>query len=139
MGEYRIREMQQADIESVVDLWRRGNLLGPWDSPLRDLEVAARQGNSVIFVVEHEGGLIATATVTHDGQHGWAYYVAISPALRNHGFGKLIMDHIELWLKERGIRSLHVIVRQDNERGLSFYEHLGYSDLGVSCLQKDLR
>lgn len=138
MSDYCIREIFQEDIDLVVDLWRKGDLLRPWTSPIHDITVAVMKENSTVFVVEYKDRIIATAAVGHDGHHGWAYYVAIDPVMRNRGFGKLIMDHVELWLKERGVSNLSVAVREDNERGLSFYENLGYTNLGVQCFQKDL-
>ena len=66
--------------------------------------------------------------VGHDGHRGWVYYVAVDPDHRTKGYGRVIMDAAEHWLRQRGIEKLMLLVRSDNAKVQAFYESLGYDE-----------
>ena len=70
--------------------------------------------------------IVASALVGHDGHRGWVYYVAVDPDCRHKGYGRVIMDAAEDWLRARGIEKLQLMVRPDNGQVQAFYQSLGY-------------
>jgi ribosomal protein S18 acetylase RimI-like enzyme len=63
--------------------------------------------------------------VGSDGHRGWVYYLAVAPARRRAGLGRTMMDAAEAWLRARGAPKIQLMVREDNEAALGFYEALG--------------
>ena len=79
------------------------------------------------MLVGREGGVIvASVLVGHDGHRGWVYYVAVDPDRRHKGYGRVMMDSAEDWLRGRGIEKLQLMVRPDNDQVQAFYRSLGY-------------
>jgi ribosomal protein S18 acetylase RimI-like enzyme len=73
-----------------------------------------------------DSGIVASVLVGHDGHRGWVYYVAVDPDCRHKGYGRVIMDAAEEWLRLRGIEKLQLMVRPDNSQVQAFYQSLGY-------------
>ena len=55
--------------------------------------------NSTVLVGRDGGAIVATAMVGHDGHRGWVYYVAVDPDRRGKGYGRVIMNAAEDWLR----------------------------------------
>jgi len=133
-----IRPIEDSDVEPVVAFWREADLLRPWNDPRHDIAFARSNSNSTVLVASHEGKLIGTVMVGHDGHRGWVYYVASDHNLRGQGVGRSIMQAAEHWLSDRGVWKVQLLVRSTNELAKGFYEKLGYVDTQSSCFQKVL-
>jgi ribosomal protein S18 acetylase RimI-like enzyme len=121
-----IAEIADADIADVIALWQRCGLTRPWNDPAADIALARRGPNATILVGRDNDAIAASALVGHDGHRGWVYYVAVDPDCRHRGYGRLIMDAAEGWLRGRGIEKLQLMVRSDNSHVQTFYQSLGY-------------
>jgi ribosomal protein S18 acetylase RimI-like enzyme len=121
-----IAPIQDGDIADVIALWQRCGLSRPWNDPAADI-ARARQGENAAMLVGRDGsGIVASVLVGHDGHRGWVYYVAVDPDCRHKGYGRVIMDAAEDWLRARGIEKLQLMVRPDNSQVQAFYQSLGY-------------
>jgi ribosomal protein S18 acetylase RimI-like enzyme len=116
------------DVAAVVALWQRCGLTRPWNDPAADIAFARRGPNSTILIGRHDGSLVATVMVGHDGHRGWFYYLGVDPALQGRGFGRAMTQAAEAWLTERGIAKAQLMVRADNGRVRAFYQALGYGE-----------
>ena len=114
------------DVAEVIALWERCGSPRAWNEPAADVALARKENNSTILLGRHEGALVASVLVGHDGHRGWVYYVSVDPDHRFKGFGRDIMRAAEDWLRPRGIRKLQLMVRPDNAKVHAFYEALGY-------------
>ena len=114
------------DVAEVIALWERCGSPRAWNDPAADIALARKESNSTILLGRHEGALVASVLVGHDGHRGWVYYVSVDPDHRFKGFGRDIMRAAEDWLRPRGIRKLQLMVRPDNAKVHAFYEALGY-------------
>jgi ribosomal protein S18 acetylase RimI-like enzyme len=121
-----IAPIEDADIASVVALWQRCGLTRPWHDPAADIARARNGANAAVLAGRDENAIVATVLVGHDGHRGWVYYVAVDPDCRYKGYGRIIMDAAENWLRERGIEKLQLMVRSDNSQVQTFYQSLGY-------------
>ena len=126
--ELAIAPIGDADVPAVVALWQRCGLTRPWNEPSADIAFARRGPNSAVLVGRHDGALVATVMVGHDGHRGWFYYLGVDPALQGRGFGRAMTQAAEAWLAERGIVKAQVMVRADNDRVRAFYQALGYGE-----------
>jgi len=124
------------DAQAAAALWASVGLTRPWNDPLADFARAVTGATSTVLGLRDDGELVGTVMVGNDGHRGWAYYLAVSPALRGRGLGALLMRSGEEWLKERGVVKIQLMVRQTKGEVHAFYEHLGYEISEVSVLAK---
>src|SRR5882757_1599291 len=117
-----------ADVADVTALWQACGLTRPWNDPASDIALARRGPNSTILIGRDAGAIVATAMVGHDGHRGWVYYVATDPARRGRGYGRVIMNAAEDWLREAGLAKVQLMVRRENERAVVFYQSIGYAE-----------
>ena len=123
-----IAPIADADIADVVALWQACGLTRPWNDPEADIALARRGPNSAILIGRDGDAIAATVVVGHDGHRGWVYYVAVDPNHRNKGYGRVIMDAAEDWLRQTGIEKMQLMVRADNTAVQAFYEQIGYGE-----------
>jgi ribosomal protein S18 acetylase RimI-like enzyme len=121
-----IAAIEDADIADVIALWQRCGLTRPWNDPAADIALARKGENATMLVGRDDSGIVASVLVGHDGHRGWVYYVAVDPDCRHKGYGRVIMDAAEDWLRMRGIEKLQLMVRPDNSQVQAFYQSLGY-------------
>jgi ribosomal protein S18 acetylase RimI-like enzyme len=121
-----IAPIADADVAAVIALWQRCGLTRPWNDPAADIALARKGPNAAMLVGRDGRGIAASVLVGHDGHRGWVYYVAVHPDDRHKGYGRVIMDAAEEWLRVRGIEKLQLMVRPDNSEVQAFYQSLGY-------------
>jgi ribosomal protein S18 acetylase RimI-like enzyme len=122
-----ITPIDDADVADVVLLWHACGLTRPWNDPAADIALARKGSNATVLIGRDDGALVASVLVGHDGHRGWVYYLAVHPDHRHNGYGRIMMDAAERWLRERGIEKLQLMVRPGNEGVKDFYQSLGYS------------
>jgi ribosomal protein S18 acetylase RimI-like enzyme len=123
-----ITPIDDADVEEVIALWQACGLTRPWNDPAADVAFARRGSNATVLIGRDDSLIVATVLVGHDGHRGWVYYLAVDPDHRQKGYGRVMMDAAERWLRERGIEKLQLMVRPDNKSVKNFYQSLGYSE-----------
>lgn len=133
-----IREIEDADVSSLIALWQTSGLTRPWNDPEADIDQARGNTHSKILVGLLQGEIVASIMVGEDGHRGWVYYLAVDPRHKQHGLGRCMMDAAELWLRGRGVPKLNLMIRNDNAAATGFYERIGYSRSDVVCYQKTL-
>ncbi|MCA6106520.1 GNAT family acetyltransferase [Bradyrhizobium cenepequi] len=121
-----IRPIEDADVGDVIALWQRCGSARPWNDPASDIALARKESNSTVLLGRHDGNIVASVLVGHDGHRGWVYYVASDPDHRFKGFGRAMITAAEDWLRARGIAKIQLMVRPDNSKVQDFYESLGY-------------
>ena len=133
-----IAEAEAADEAAVTGLWEICGLIRPWNDPARDFRLAVEGATSAILLLSGEAGLAASAMVGFDGHRGWVYYLAVAPARRREGLGARMMAAAEAWLRARSVPKIQLMVREDNEAALAFYEALGLERQKVVTLGRFL-
>jgi len=121
-----IAAIEDDDIASVIALWQRCGLTRPWNNPVADVALARKGPNAAALVGREDRKIVASVLVGHDGHRGWVYYVAVDPDCRHKGYGRIVMDSAEDWLRGHGIEKLQLMVRPDNNEVQAFYQSLGY-------------
>jgi ribosomal protein S18 acetylase RimI-like enzyme len=123
-----IAAIDDTDIAGVIALWQTCGLTRPWNDPAADIALARKGSNATVLVGRDSRSIVATVLVGHDGHRGWVYYLAVDPDHRHKGYGRVMMDAAENWLRERGLEKLQLMVRPDNDQVQTFYQSLGYSE-----------
>ena len=57
--------------------------------------------------------------------------IAVVPAARRRGLGRVLMHHLIAWARERGANELFLEVRADNAGAQALYESLGFERIAV--------
>ena len=122
-----IAPIEDADVARVVALWQACGLTRPWNDPAADIALARKGSNATVLIGRDGTAIVATVLVGHDGHRGWVYYLAVDPDRRHKGYGRVMMDAAENWLRQRGIEKLQLLVRPDNSQVKDFYQSLGYA------------
>ena len=133
-----MRDAEAADASDVIGLWEACGLTRPWNDPVADFTRAITGPASVVLLMHEDGALAASVMVGHDGHRGWVYYLAVAPDRRRAGLGRKMMDAAEAWLRDRGAPKIQLMVREDNEAALGFYEALGLERQKVVTLGRFL-
>ena len=120
-----LRDAAPGDASAVIALWEAAGLTRPWNDPTQDFERALAAADSAILILARDDALVASVMVGYDGHRGWVYYLAVAPAHRREGHGRALMDAAQAWLHAHGAPKIQLMVREDNEEALGFYEALG--------------
>jgi ribosomal protein S18 acetylase RimI-like enzyme len=131
-----IRDIDDADVVQVVELWGAAGVSRPWNNPLTDIAFARQSSQSIVLVGVRGQRIVATVMVGEDGHRGWAYYLATHPDVQRQGIARQMMSAAEGWLKARGIWKMQLLIRADNGAAKDFYEKLGYQNTQAVCFQK---
>ena len=123
-----ITPIDDADVTGVVALWQACGLTRPWNDAAADIALARKGANAAVLVGRDGRTVVATVLVGHDGHRGWVYYLAVDQDRRGKGYGRVMMDAAECWLRKHGIEKLQLLVRADNGQVKGFYQSLGYSE-----------
>ena len=119
-----IEAATSADADAVIALWETCGLTRPWNDPRDDFALALSSASSTVLVAR-EGGIAGSVMAGFDGHRGWIDYLAVEPAYRRNGLGRGLMAAAEDWLRSVGAPKLQLMIRDDNEAALGFYETLG--------------
>jgi ribosomal protein S18 acetylase RimI-like enzyme len=126
------------DRASVVDLWEACGLTRPWNDAGADFDRAVGGPSSAILVARVEHAIAGSVMVGFDGHRGWVYYLAVAPGVRRQGLGRRLMEAAEDWLRARGAPKIQLMVRDENEEALAFYDSLGLRHQSVVTLGRFL-
>jgi len=110
-----------------VSLWSICELTRPWNDPNRDIDRKLARDAENLLVLEEDGELIGSVMVGYEGHRGWINYLAVHPAHRRQGLGRLLMDEAETRLRGLGCPKVNLQVRNSNEAAREFYRQIGYT------------
>lgn len=133
-----IRPYQSDDEEEVIKLWRRCELVVPWNDPKLDIERKLKVNPELFLVGLIDGKIAATAMSGYEGHRGWVNYLAVSPEYRRMGLGRVIMEAVEEKLRAMGCPKINLQIRTSNLNAIKFYERIGYKKDDVVSMGKRL-
>jgi ribosomal protein S18 acetylase RimI-like enzyme len=134
-----IRAALTSDRAAVVALWSACGLVRPWNDADRDFTLALVTATSTVLVAsDDDGTIVGSVMAGFDGHRGWVYYLAVAPAARRTGLGRLLMGAGEDWLRGQGAPKLQLMVCDGNEEALAFYAALGLERQPVVTLGRFL-
>lgn len=133
-----IGEAGADDADQIVALWHACGLTRPWNDPAADFALALRTQAATVLVARDRAEVAGSVMVGFDGHRGWIYYLAVDPAQRRGGLGRALMAAAEAWLKARGCPKIQLMVREDNDAALGFYQALGMERQAVVTLGRFL-
>lgn len=133
-----IREYEERDQAGVIALWVECALVVPWNDPVKDIARKLQVGRDLFLVGVSDGALVATVMGGYDGHRGWINYLAVKPSEQGRGYGRQLVQAVEVLLKAMGCPKINLQVRAANTGIIDFYHGIGYTTDKVVSLGKRL-
>ena len=113
----RVREIEKASIRYVTPL---DQLLRYYDVPREGFLIAEIEGKIVGYVV-------GNTIISKEGcKEGHILDIAVDPACRRRGVGKILIENILEMFKKRGADKVRLEVKLKNTEARKFYSQLGF-------------
>ena len=136
-----IREFNfSRDYEPVIELWSHageGIHLRRSDEPEEVLKKLERDPD-LFLVAEIDGQIVGAVLGGFDGRRGMMYHLAVAHEYRHHGIAAALMSELETKLRAKGCIRYYLLVTQDNNEAIQFYEARGWSCMPLFAYGKDL-
>jgi len=126
------------DRDQVIELWRKCDLVVPWNDPAKDIERKLKVDPELFIVGVINNVIVATAMGGYEGHRGWVNYLAVDPEYQGQGLGRKMMEELERELKDMGCPKINLQVRNSNQGAIKFYQNIGYRIDDVVSLGKRL-
>lgn len=138
-----IRAVTDADAPSLA------RLITQLGYPTSEAEIRSRlaafAGNPdyAVWVAELGGrvvgltGVFLHYAIEFDGAYGRLLGLVVDESYRGRGIGKRLLEEVEAWLKERGVKKLTLTSGRQRKEAHVFYRRLGYAETGLRFV-KDL-
>jgi ribosomal protein S18 acetylase RimI-like enzyme len=121
-----IRPFQASDETAIVDLWKRSDLVRPWNDPHKDIQRKLRVQPELFLVGLLDDAVSATVMAGYEGHRGWINYLAVHPDHQRGGLGRRLMEFAEQRLRSLGCPKINLQVRSSNQPVIEFYRSLGF-------------
>jgi ribosomal protein S18 acetylase RimI-like enzyme len=133
-----IRPFRPGDEAAVIALWKRCELVRPWNDPHKDIR-RKLQVRPDLFLVGLVGDhIVASVMAGYEGHRGWLNYLAVDPAHQRRGYARAIVAEAERLLSAAGCPKINLLVRNSNHGVIEFYRKLGYAADEVTSMGKRL-
>jgi ribosomal protein S18 acetylase RimI-like enzyme len=119
------------DYPAVRALWEsmeKGIRLGRSDSP-DEIEKKASRDPDLFLVAEFEGQIVGSVIGGFDGRRGMIYHLAVTLAFRKQGIAGQLMNEVEARLRAKGCLKCYLLVLNDNEEAMRYYEKRGWESM----------
>ncbi len=138
--EFTTRGFVLADHDRGVALWNAVEGIEVCEGDSREEIAAFLQRNPGLSRVAEENGTMAGAVLCgHDGRRGWIYHLAVAPAFRGRGVGRLLLEDCVNRLHSAGIKRAIILVADDNSLGYEFWLRNGWENIeGAVAMGRDL-
>lgn len=133
-----IRPFTLEDSIAVIAIWKKCDLVRPWNDPHKDIARKLQVNPELFLVAELNGRLAGTVMGGYEGHRGWINYLAVLPTFQKQGIGRALMETIEEKLLAMGCPKINLQVRSSNTAVIQFYGHIGYHIDEVVSLGKRL-
>lgn len=127
MSEIGLRAATGDDVDAVLALWAVGgeNAARPSDSAADVARLIARDAGSLVLATDGDT-LVGSVIVGWDGWRCHLYRLAVHPAHRRRGVGRLLLEHAEQRFVDVGGKRADAMVLDENVLGRSIWESSGY-------------
>lgn len=138
MGAYSLVDFKDEYRSEVISLWRRCDLVKPWNDPDKDIDRKQSEKTGRFLILLSGETPVGSVMVGYDGHRGSIFYLCVDPAHQSQGCGRMVMEYCEKLLTELGCPKINLMVRNTNLPVIEFYERMGYIQDQVVVLGKRL-
>lgn len=126
---YQMRVMRPDDVPTVLSLERSIYLNTPWDK-YAFLSEMQKQGRTLYLVCTEEDtdAMVGYIGGFFHGEHAHITILAVAPIWQQRGIGRMMMNLMINFAKQRGCTYLTLEVAVDNAPAIALYHSLGFAD-----------
>jgi ribosomal protein S18 acetylase RimI-like enzyme len=122
----QIRTGRAADIDAVLDLWRRADASPSSTESADDVRGLLERDPEALLLADAGGGVVGSLIVGWDGWRGTFYRLAVDPRARRRGLATALVRTGEERLRGLGARRLNAIVESEEADAMAFWAAAGY-------------
>ena len=89
-------------------------------------QVLERMNEGPVWVALADGRVVATASIVVETDGIYIRGMAVLPDARGGNIGRLLLEHIEVYAAERGVKHLYLSTTPFLTRAIRLYEHSGF-------------
>lgn len=124
----RVRSAGEADLPSVLHLWRVADTEPTHTDDLDGLRMLLEYDPDSILVAEAEDQLVGSVIAAWDGWRGSIYRLVVLPSERRRGLGRRLLSLAQDRLDGLGARRLQAIVVQSGDQAMAFWRASGWEE-----------
>ncbi|MBR5452416.1 MAG: ribosomal protein S18-alanine N-acetyltransferase [Clostridia bacterium] len=124
--ELEIRFYTDADACFIADL-EKECFADPWS---QNAIIEAAQYGTVFLLAEENGKIVGYLGMKPVLDEGYISNVAVTNSARGKGIGSALLQKLDEYAKENGIRTISLEVRPSNAPAIALYEKFGYKQVG---------
>ena len=122
------REMLVEDLDQVVEI--ENSLFSvPWSK--EGFFTFLIKDESMFFVVEEKGKILGYCSMQIVLDEGDILNVAVRRERQKEGIGYFLVDSMLMMAEARGVRTVHLEVREGNDTARRLYQRLGFIEDGL--------
>nr|WP_296155814.1 ribosomal protein S18-alanine N-acetyltransferase [uncultured Blautia sp.] len=122
------REMLVEDLDQVVEI--ENSLFSvPWTK--EGFFTFLIKEENMFFVVEEKGKILGYCSMQTVLDEGDILNVAVRRERQKEGIGYFLVDSMLMMAEARGIRTVHLEVREGNDTARRLYQRLGFAEDGL--------
>ena len=125
--EVRLRPFVESDLPQVMEIEQASFSL-PWKAEFFLTE--GQNPHGWFWVAEKDNAIVGYLCGWLVADEGEILRVAVHPASRRCGVGKVLLDKVIGIAGQRGVRTLHLEVRASNHSAIALYTFLGFLEVG---------
>jgi ribosomal protein S18 acetylase RimI-like enzyme len=123
---FMIRGFRVEDHAAALRLWETSDGVGLGSSDTLEAVTQFLERNPGLSLVAVEGDvLVGTILCGHDGRRGFIHHLAVAPAYRRRGLGRVLVSGALAALRAAHITKCHLLVFHENVSGRQFWKHIG--------------
>jgi ribosomal-protein-alanine N-acetyltransferase len=130
--QFDITLAQASDAHLIAELSRDAIEYGlSWRWTARRVARSIRDSSTNVVVARQSGHFLGFAIMKYEDEAGHLLLLAVQPAHRRKGAGSALWAWLESTVRVAGIARVHLETRMHNAEALSFYERLGFTNVGL--------
>jgi ribosomal protein S18 acetylase RimI-like enzyme len=105
---------------------------------LSEVRKKLQRDPDLFLVAESKGRLVGSVLGGFDGRRGMVYHLAVEKEYRRSGLGRALMAELEQRLRAKGCLKYYLLVTEDNDGAVAFYQSLGWEVMNLHVMGKRL-
>ncbi|OGK59178.1 hypothetical protein A3G67_01455 [Candidatus Roizmanbacteria bacterium RIFCSPLOWO2_12_FULL_40_12] len=121
-----IRQYKDSDYPAVKELYLEGDLYSEEIDSRERLKSKSEKDPESLIIAESEGKVVGSVSTIDDERFAFIFRLVVSKKYQKKGIGKKLVSAAEELLKKRKYEMIYMLVNDNDEGLLNYYEKQGY-------------
>jgi ribosomal protein S18 acetylase RimI-like enzyme len=121
-----IREATAADVDALLDLWRRAEAAPSVTDSAEHVARAIDEPSATVLLAVEGNDVVGSVIATFDGWRANFYRLAVDPRCRRTGVALQLVGRAEEWLHAAGAKRASAFVEEDRPPAQAFWTAAGF-------------